>query len=127
VTSRAQVAAHVAELLSTDREAALKAAAAWLVAKGRGRQAGYLARDIEQVLAAKGYVNASVTTARPMSDDARRNVETFIREATGARELELAAHVDPKIIGGALIETPDAQLDATVSTKLTTFVQGVSR
>ncbi len=127
MASRAQVAAHVASSLTSDRNGAMKSAAAWLVSTGRQRQAGYLARDVAKVLASRGYVSARVTTARPMSDETQGRIEKFIREATGAKELELDTAVDPAIIGGAQIETPDAHLDATVRTKLATFVQGVSR
>lgn len=126
MTSRAQVAAHVAALLPTDRSGAVHAAAAWLVSTGRSGQSGYLARDVAQALAARGYLTASVTTARPLSAGARERLEAFIREATGADRLELETQVDPKLIGGAIIETPDAQLDASIRTKLAKFVQGVT-
>jgi len=127
MASRAQVAAHVADALPDGRTDALRSAAAWLVSTGRGRQAEYLARDVAKIMAGRGYVSATVTTARAVSDEARGQIEAFIRHATGAKHLELTLAVDPGIIGGARIETPDAQLDATVRTKLATFVQGVSR
>ncbi len=125
--SRAQVATHVANALTSDRSGAMESAAAWLVSTGRQRQAGYLARDVAKVMAGRGYVSAKITTARQMSDETRSKIEAFIKEATGATELELDTSVDPALIGGARIETPDAHLDTTVRTKLATFVQGVSR
>jgi len=127
MASRVQVATHVADALSTDRAGALKSAAAWLVSTGRERQAGYLARDVAKVLAGRGYVSAQVTTARRMPAETQGQIEKFIKGATGAKELELTTQVDPTIIGGAHIETPDGFLDATVRTKLAKFVQGVSR
>jgi len=127
MVSRTQVAAHVANALDSDRAGAMKSAAAWLVNTGRERQAGYLARDVAKVLAGRGYVSAKVTTARRMSDETQSRIETYIMEATDAKKLELDTVVDPAIIGGAHIETPDAHLDATVRTKLEKFVQGVSR
>jgi len=117
----------VADALPAGRTDALRSAAAWLVSTGRGRQAEYLARDVAKIMAGRGYVSATVTTARAVSGEARGQIEAFIRQATDAKDLELTMAVDPAIIGGARIETPDAQLDATVRTKLATFVQGVSR
>ncbi len=122
MASRMQVATYVADHLAEDRGGALRSAAAWLADKGQGRQARYLARDVAQVLASRGYVLAQVTTARPLSSEARREVERFIKEATGARELELESAVDAGLIGGIKLETPGQALDASVRTKLARYV-----
>ena len=127
MASRAQVAAYVADKLTTDRREALREAASWLVAHGKTRQARYLVRDVAQVLADRGYVFARITTARPMSAHAKQEVEKFIRSQTGAKSIELVDAVDPGVIGGARIEIPGAELDSTVRTKLARFVEGVSR
>lgn len=123
MASRTQVATYVADHLENGRTAAVQAAAAWLVDAGRGRDARYLARDIAAVLEARGHVLAEVTTARPMSAEARATVESFIKQATGAHELELVANVDPALIGGLKIELPTATLDASVAAKLDKFVE----
>lgn len=123
MASRTQVATYVADHLAAGRADAVQAAAAWLVDAGRGRDARYLARDIAAVMEERGHVLAEVTTARPMSAEARRLVETFIKETTGARELELVTSVDPALIGGLKIELPTATLDASVQAKLDKFVE----
>ena len=127
MASRVQVAEYVADKLATDRGEALREAASWLVAHGKARQARYLVRDVAQVLADRGYVYARITTARPLSEPARKRVEDFIREHTGAKKIELTDTVDPEVIGGARIEIPGSELDSTVRTKLAKFVEGVSR
>jgi F-type H+-transporting ATPase subunit delta len=121
-----QVAAYVADHLSDNRQGALRSAAAWLADKGHAREARYLARDIAQVMSSRGYVLVRITTARPLGAEARAEVERFIKEATGARELELEASVDPDMIGGIKIETPGQALDASVRTKLARYVEGAS-
>lgn len=126
MASRAQVAAYVADKITSDRLGAVKAAAAWLAETGRKHEAGYLARDVALVLAESGYVFVRVTTARTLSESAWERVEAFVKQTTGAKELELEKVVDPGIIGGVRIETPGAALDATVRTKLTRFVEGVN-
>lgn len=125
MTSRTQVAEYVADHLTTERPTALRSAAAWLVARGRSRQAQYLAQDVATVLAGRGYVLARVTTARPLSAASRTAVEAFVRRETGARELELETLVDPTVIGGLRLEIPTATLDATVRRRLATLVEGV--
>jgi F0F1-type ATP synthase delta subunit len=124
MASRMQVASYVAERLQSDRHGALRAAAAWLSERGRSRQAPYLARDVAQVLAGRGYVYAQVTTARPLGSMGREHVERFIKKATGAHELELDLLVEPDLIGGIKIETPGQALDASVKTKLARYVEG---
>ena len=125
MVSRVQVAHELAQRLTHERSKVVREAAAWLVTTGRVRQARYLARDVAGILADKGYVLVRVTSARPLDDAARGSLETYIREQTGARELELETTVDAAVIGGVQIETPLAGLDATVHTKLVRYAEGV--
>lgn len=125
--SRFQVATYVADHLKDDRNKTLKSASAWLSAHGRDRQAGYLARDVAQILGARGYVYAQVTTARELSDSAKHQIKEFIRDHTKAQELEMVTKIDKGLIGGALVELPDSELDGSVKTKLAKFVEGVSQ
>lgn len=127
MASRVQVAEYVADRLATDRGEALREAASWLVAHGKARQARYLVRDVAQVLADRGYVYVRITTARPLSAAARTRVEDFVREHTGAKRLELTDVVDPEVIGGARIEVPGSELDSTVRSKLSRFIESVGR
>jgi len=125
MVSRTQVAAELAKRLGSDRRKAVRQTAAWLVATGRARQARYLARDVAGTLADDGYVLAQVTTARPLHDPARKELAGFIKNRTGAREVELDTSVDASMIGGVRVVTPSATLDATVRTKLASYVEGV--
>jgi F-type H+-transporting ATPase subunit delta len=122
MASRMQVAAYVADKLGSDRAGAVRSAAAWLTARGQGRQARYLARDVAQVLATHGYVLAHVTTARSLSEGAVRAITEFIMSATGAKQIELEQRVDPTLIGGIQLEIPGRSLDASVRTKLAQYV-----
>ncbi len=125
MASRLQVAQELAGRLVSDRRAAVRQAAAWLLSTGRSRQAQYLANDVATVLAARGHVLVDVTTARPLSEAATTSIRDYIRQATGAQRLELNLHTDRSLIGGVLITTPNAVLDATVRTKLSKYVEGV--
>ena len=125
MASRMQVATYLADQLESGRTDAVQAAAAWLVNAGRGREARYLARDAAAALAERGHVLAQVTTARPMDAGATQTVETFIKQTTGAKTIELVASVDPALIGGIKIELPAATMDASVQAKLEKFVEGM--
>lgn len=126
--SRATVAENLATRLAgsgEERAAAVRQAAAWLVANGRSRQAGYLARDVAVALERRGYLLVRIVTARDLSAESLRNVEKYVRDLTCAKDLELISEVDPSLVGGVLIETPSGWLDATVEHKLQKFVEGV--
>ena len=124
MVTRTQVAQVVADRLEHDRDGAIRQAAAWLVAQGRDRQAAYLARDVARILGHNGYVTARITTARPLAETARREIEEFIKAQTGASSVEITTAVDPTLIGGVRIETPEAELDASVRTKLARMIEG---
>ena len=129
MASRSQVAEVLAGRITDgsaeERATAVKQAAAWLVSTGRGRQVGYLARDVAAVLERRGYALVRVITARELSSEARREIESYIKSLTGAEKLELVTEVDPSLVGGVVIETPSARLDASVKQKLQKFVEGV--
>lgn len=123
--SRMQVAATVADRLQGGRKQAVQEAAAWLVERGRVRDGRYLAHDVASILAARGYLLVQITAARRLDDSARHKVEHFIKEQTGAGELELEVIIDKGAIGGLKIETPLAELDNTVRTKMEKLLEGV--
>jgi F0F1-type ATP synthase delta subunit len=127
VISRRQVAQYVVDHLKDSRQDAVADAATWLVARGRKRQVRYLVRDVAEILATGGYIAANVVTARPLTAGARREIEEYVRGHTQATNVEMTTAVDGSLIGGALIELPGADLDATIKTKLSKFVEGVSR
>jgi F-type H+-transporting ATPase subunit delta len=127
MASRLQVATYIADRLEHDRKAVLQSAAAWLSEKGRTRQAPYLARDIAQVLATRGYVLAKVTTARPLSHEATKEIAGYVAEVTGGKAVELETATDPDMIGGIKLETPGHALDASVQTKLERYVANAAQ
>ncbi len=124
MASRTAVAEYLAGQLTAGRSDAVTAAAAWLVSKGRRRQAAYLAGDVATVLASDGYLLARLTTARPLNDVSRQSIITFLKTKTGATTIELDEIVDPSVIGGLHLATPTAELDATVRRRLVRLVEG---
>ncbi|HUD11222.1 MAG TPA: F0F1 ATP synthase subunit delta [Candidatus Saccharimonadia bacterium] len=126
MTSRAQVASYIAEKLPRERKAATLQAAAWLIDTKRAGQARYLARDVAQALAGRGYSLVQITSARPLDGRARDAIERYVKSQTGTRELELETMLDPSLVGGVRIETPGMVHDASVRHMLAKFVEGVS-
>lgn len=129
MSSRVQIAQYLADTLISggDRQRATREAAAWLKVHGRSRQAGYLARDVAEALNSSGYLYAVITTAKPATAAIKNHIESYLKEYSGAKSIECDYLVDPKLIGGVLLETPLGTLDASVRAELAKIVEGVSR
>ena len=119
--SQRRLAAYVAGqlLAGGDKKRLIKELAAYLIETGRVRDLNQVVATIEEALASRGAVVATVTTARPLSPENKQAiVEQFT--PTGA-ELYIREQIDPSVIGGFKIELPGSQFDGTVIHKLTTL------
>lgn len=114
--SRRKIAKYVADNSGSAKalSAALTSVAAYLIDARRTRETTLVVRAIEDELAARGTVVATVTTARPLDATLRASIEKLIN----AKKLALRERVDAAVIGGVRIETPGAKLDATLQTRL---------
>lgn len=88
--------------------------AAYLIESGRIREAELVVRAIEDELAARGTVIARVTTAHPLDDALRADIKRQI----GATNVYVDEIIDPSVLGGVRIETPNELLDATMKRNL---------
>jgi len=71
-----------------------------------------------ELYAQSSHLLVDVTSARKLTDAVRAELKRTLLAATNARRVELAEHVDPTLLGGLVARTPDAELDASVRTKL---------
>ena len=119
--SQRRLAAYVAGqlLASGDKKRLIKELAAYLIETGRVRNLNQVVVAIEEALASRGAVVATVTTARPLSPE---NKQAIVKQFTppGAK-LYIREQIDPSVIGGFKIELPGSQFDGTVIHKLTTL------
>ena len=93
---------------------ALKELAAYLSESRRTREYELIVRDIEEELAARGTVVADVTSAHPLSDSLRREVEKTI----GAKRVQFREVIDKSVLGGIRIDIPGQRYDGTIRHKL---------
>lgn len=120
--SRRKLAQYIVEQL--DADVAVRPLAervvAYLAAHKQIKQLELLLKDVAVVAAEQfGTVPARVVTARPLDAAGQERVAVFIKTLTGAKTVTITDDaVDPTIIGGLIIETPDSVLDASVRTKL---------
>lgn len=74
----------------------------------------------------RGVAEAVVTTAVPLSDDARAAVEAAVRGYTNAATVELTETVDTAILGGAVVRIGDRIIDGSVRTRLNSLRRSVA-
>ncbi|HSW66431.1 MAG TPA: F0F1 ATP synthase subunit delta [Bacillota bacterium] len=97
----------------------IKAAAAYLMEQRMVDDIDLFINDVaHELYEQSGHLLVDVTSARRLSDTVKSELKTTLQAATGAKRVELSEHLDPSLLGGLVAKTPDAQLDASVRTKL---------
>ena len=97
----------------------LKVTAAYLLEQNMAGDLDLIINDIaHELFEQSGHLLVDVTSAHQLSDQVRSVLKATMREATGAQRVELTEHIDPALLGGLIARTPDAELDASVRTKL---------
>ena len=81
----------------------------------------------ERLNSVRGIAEATVTTAVPLSDDARSAVEEAVRRYTNAETVSLSETVDGQIIGGAVVKIGDRIIDGSVRTRLSTMRRSLAQ
>lgn len=118
--SRRVLARHIAAELHAGkkRQAILESLAAYIVTHKLQAEQEQIMADIAANLTSLGYVEASVTTARPLDASLRKELVDYVKQMENASNVTLHEYVDERLLGGVIIETPKHRFDASVSTKL---------
>lgn len=120
--SRRVVARYVAQQLAggdvKSREEIVGELAAYVVENRLKGQVELLIEDIAANLARLGHVSATITTARPLTDELRSELAAYVKRIENAKGVDLQEVVDPSIIGGVVVETPNQRFDDSIATKL---------
>jgi F0F1-type ATP synthase delta subunit len=119
--SRRKIAAYCAERLIAGDSTVAEQLAAYLVDERRTREIDLVVRDIESALESRGVMVADVASATKLSSDAKQAIETFLASVNDSKTVHLRETLDANLLGGIKINTPDAELDATIRRKLTTL------
>lgn len=125
--TRTNVAQYAADQLASgaDRQTLIKRLAAWLKQNHHTRQSHFLINDISKKLLDYKYLFITVTSARPISQNTRNIIDNFLKNQFGSDyTIEHKEIIDPKVIGGVIIDTPKGSLDTSVRHKLDTLLKG---
>ncbi|WP_462331466.1 ATP synthase F1 subunit delta [Schwartzia sp. (in: firmicutes)] len=89
-----------------------------LVEKGRSELLDEIVSEYESFAnEALGIVVADVTTARELKASQAESLSGKLAEVTG-KQIKLRPHLDPKIIGGAIVRMGDKRIDGSLTGKL---------
>jgi F-type H+-transporting ATPase subunit delta len=66
----------------------------------------------------RGVTRAEVTSAAPLADANVAALKEALRAASGGRQVDLTAKVDPAIIGGLVVKLGSRMVDGSLKTKL---------
>jgi F-type H+-transporting ATPase subunit delta len=121
--SRRRIAGYIADQIITEGQSLrlVRQLAAYLIDSRRTKELELVVRDIEYELQERGTVLAQVTSASKLTEDTRKLIEGFIKSETNAKKILLRQFIDPEVLGGAKIDLPGRQLDATIMRRLTTL------
>jgi F-type H+-transporting ATPase subunit delta len=120
--SRRRVAKFIAKQLANGESVSrtAKVLAAYLVDNKQKRQLNLFVRDIETELANEyGHLAADITAARKLTTETKRALSEMLQRETGVKSVELIETIDPQLIGGVVVKTPEAEFDTSLKTKLT--------
>lgn len=73
---------------------------------------------LREVFAHSGDALVEIKTARPLAATMRTEMTAMLREVLDAKHITMQEIVEPNLLGGFVVRTPDATLDASVRTRL---------
>ncbi|MBN6187065.1 F0F1 ATP synthase subunit delta [Aneurinibacillus sp. BA2021] len=75
---------------------------------------------------ARGYAEATVVTAKPLTEEELQNVADQFGQKVN-KKLRVAAKVDPSIVGGIIVRIGDRLYDGSIKGKLARFTQQIKQ
>ena len=124
--SRSQLARVLADRFATAKDvpALEHAIAEYLLREKRVGELDSLLRDIAQIRADEGYVEADVVSAFPLTDAAEADAKDLLKSAyPDAKSIVLNERINSDVIGGMRLELANQQLDLSIRAKLNQFKQ----
>lgn len=121
--SRKELVRTIYSLMQSERNSTALAEkiAAYLLAERSSKDVGPIMRDVESLRMQKdGVLEATVTSAHPLSDTAKQNIQALF----DANQVIIHEEQDPSLLGGVKVRAYDKQADYSIRTRLQRLRQG---
>lgn len=126
-SSRSHLAKYVASTLASRKikhKELITQIAAWISENKKYREIDYLLNDVKFYLAKEyKYHVFKVSTSRELSQLEKDLILNKIKMQLNSEPVEIIYEIDPDLIGGLVIESPDSVLDLSIKNKLKSFVK----
>ncbi|MGD8374391.1 MAG: F0F1 ATP synthase subunit delta [Candidatus Woesebacteria bacterium] len=97
----------------------VKSIAAYLIVNKQASQLDLLVKDIARELEiSEGVLLAEVRSAFDLNEASRLEIIAYLKQATGAKHVELEKTVEPDLLSGMVINTADRELDVSARRKM---------
>jgi F0F1-type ATP synthase delta subunit len=128
--SRRRIAREVVRLLVAEPARTtelLRQVAAYLIQTKQSNQVHLFLDDMaDELLATEGTLSADVRSAFGLTEASRDSIVAMLKRETHAKTVELNEQVEPGLIGGVIITTPQLALDASIKRQLTQLAGGMN-
>lgn len=102
-----------------DQRKILQMLAAYMIVHKQQKQVDLVILELAQELQMSfNHLHAEVTSAFPLETVGRAELEKYLRDATGAKSVELDERVDADLLAGMVVRTAELELDTSARTKL---------
>lgn len=121
VSRRAVARVIAAKLIAEPNERSkwLAMGAAYLIERGQVDRSEQLVKDIaREIEVQSGTVLASVTSAHELDGPTLAALESYLTKVTGAKSASLSVEIQPDLLSGLIVKTPDYELNTTARSYL---------
>jgi ATP synthase F1 delta subunit len=120
--SRRELVRTIAQRLldePSERSVWMQRLAAYIVETRKQSQVDLIVNDIAHELYVQaGLLTVEVVSARELANEVRQSLSELMKQETGAKEVVLHETTDQALVGGFVARTADAEIDASVRSKL---------
>lgn len=96
----------------------VKLVASFLVSNGRRKEAIAIVREVESMLSQEGRIVARVKSAHKLQESEQKEIIRMLKNDHGAKSVEIINEIDPSLLGGVIVRTPNMEVDLSVQSKL---------
>lgn len=113
--TRSQLAGYLVQNNSTS---ARNRVAAYLVESGRTKELDQIIRQVEVLLFKDGRAVTHTTSAHELNTELEKQITSLVKQDKSINTVEIINTIDPSLLGGVIVRTPETEVDVSVRSQL---------